>query len=71
MGYTLFNRLTMDIDWTALFSLSQPWAETVVRGTTTYWFLFLLFRLVIHRDIGSVGIVDVLVVVMIADAAQN
>jgi len=46
-------------------------AELVVRGSAIYWFLFLIFRFVMRRDIGGVGIADVLLLVIIADAAQN
>jgi uncharacterized membrane protein YcaP (DUF421 family) len=48
----------------------SPW-ELVVRGTLIYWFLFLLFRFVLRRDAGSLGLADILLVVLIADAAQN
>jgi uncharacterized membrane protein YcaP (DUF421 family) len=59
------------IDWGELFGLSVPALELVIRGSATYWFLFLLFRFILRRDIGSIGITDVLFVVIIADAAQN
>lgn len=58
-------------DLGALFALTVPPAELVVRGTVMYWFLFLLLRFVLRRDIGSIGIADVLLLVVIADAAQN
>lgn len=48
----------------------SPW-ELIVRGTLIYWFLFLLFRFVLRRDAGSLGLADVLLVVVIADASQN
>ena len=48
----------------------SPW-EMIVRGTLMYWFLFALFRFVLRRDVGSLAIADVLLVVLIADAAQN
>jgi len=48
----------------------SPW-ELWMRGTLIYWFLFVLFRFLLRRDSGSVGIADILVVVLIADAAQN
>jgi uncharacterized membrane protein YcaP (DUF421 family) len=48
----------------------SPW-ELIVRGTAMYWFLFMLFRFVLRRDVGSLAIADVLLVVLIADAAQN
>jgi hypothetical protein len=36
-----------------------------------YRFLFVLFRVVIKRRIGSVGMADILILVIVADAAQN
>ena len=48
----------------------SPW-ELIVRGTLMYWFLFLLFRFVLRRDAGSLGLADVLLVVVVADASQN
>jgi uncharacterized membrane protein YcaP (DUF421 family) len=41
----------MDIDWHALFGLSVSPLELVIRGTAIYWFLFLLFRVVLHRNL--------------------
>jgi uncharacterized membrane protein YcaP (DUF421 family) len=60
-----------EIDWVELFSLSMPAAELVIRGSAMYWFLFLIFRFVLRRDVGSVGIADILVLVIVADASQN
>jgi uncharacterized membrane protein YcaP (DUF421 family) len=48
----------------------SPW-ELVLRGTLMYWFLFLIFRFVLRRDVGAVAIADVLLLVLIADASQN
>lgn len=45
--------------------------ELVVRGSLVYWFLFLLLRFVLRRDAGSIGIADILLLVIIADASQN
>lgn len=61
----------LSIDWKEVFGLSAPVAETIVRGSVMYWFLFLIFRFVVHRDIGAVGISDLLILVIVADAAQN
>src|SRR5262245_57214945 len=58
------------MDWQGWFALESP-LEMVVRGSAMYWFLFLLFRVVIRRRVGAVGIGDVLLLVIIADAAQN
>jgi uncharacterized membrane protein YcaP (DUF421 family) len=54
-----------------LFQLTVPPWELVLRGTATYWFLFVVFRFLLKRDVGSLGIADVLVLVLIADASQN
>lgn len=61
----------LSVDWSEMFGLSLPLAEIIIRGTAMYWFLFLLFRFVIRRDVGAVGIADLLVLVIVADAAQN
>jgi uncharacterized membrane protein YcaP (DUF421 family) len=61
----------LGIDWHALFALSVNPVELVVRGTSIYWFLFLVFRVVLRRDVGGIGVADVLLVVLVADAAQN
>jgi uncharacterized membrane protein YcaP (DUF421 family) len=55
----------------ALFRLGLNPLELLVRGTAVYWFLFLLFRFVLRRDTGSLGIADILLLVLIADASQN
>jgi uncharacterized membrane protein YcaP (DUF421 family) len=61
----------VNLDWNGLFGLSvSPW-ELIVRGSAFYWFLFVLFRVVIRRRIGAVGVSDVLLLVIIADASQN
>lgn len=61
----------MSVEWGELFGLSVSPLETMVRGTAMYWFLFLLFRIVIRRRVGAVGISDILLLVIIADASQN
>src|SRR6185436_7409174 len=59
------------IKWEELFLPSQPILETIVRGSITYLALFLLMRFVLKRESGSIGTADLLMVVLIADAAQN
>jgi uncharacterized membrane protein YcaP (DUF421 family) len=59
------------MNWNELFGLSVPPLELVVRGTVMYLFLFAVFRVVIKRRIGAVGMADLLVLVIVADAAQN
>lgn len=66
-----FSLIWITIKWSELFLPSQPILETVVRGSLTYLALFLLMRFVLKRESGSVGTADLLMVVVIADAAQN
>jgi uncharacterized membrane protein YcaP (DUF421 family) len=60
-----------DVDWSELFAFGVSPLEIIVRGTAMYWFLFLIFRFVVRRDVGSVGVADILILVIVADAAQN
>jgi uncharacterized membrane protein YcaP (DUF421 family) len=60
-----------DVDWSEVFSFTVSPLELFVRGTLTYFFLFLLFRFVVRRDTGTLGLSDLLVLVIIADASQN
>jgi uncharacterized membrane protein YcaP (DUF421 family) len=55
----------------ALFAINVPVWEILVRGTAIYWFLFALFRFLLPREVGAVGVADMLVLVLVADAAQN
>lgn len=54
-----------------LFAIHVPVTEIIFRGSAIYWFLFLVFRFVLRRDVGSLGIADVLLLVIVADASQN
>jgi uncharacterized membrane protein YcaP (DUF421 family) len=60
-----------ELDWRQLFGFEKSILELFVRGTVMYWFLFLMFRFVMRRDVGAIGIADVLLIVIIADACQN
>ncbi len=59
------------MDWHGLFGLSANPVELLVRGSSIYWFLFFVFRFIVRRGVGAIGIADVLLLVLIADAAQN
>jgi uncharacterized membrane protein YcaP (DUF421 family) len=54
-----------------LFAVHVPVPELILRGTLVYWLLFLIFRFILRRDVGAVGIADILLLVIVADAAQN
>jgi len=59
------------MDWSELFGLSVSPLELIVRGSAMYLFLFVLFRVVIKRRVGAIGMADILILVIVADAAQN
>lgn len=59
------------IDWNALLVPDTPLLEIFIRGTLVYLGLFIMLRVLLRRQSGTVGIGDMLVLVLIADAAQN
>jgi len=59
------------INWAEIFLPSTPLLEIFLRGTVVYLSVFLMLRFVLKREAGSIGISDLLVVVLLADAAQN
>ena len=59
------------LDWQTIFRPSVPVLETFLRGTLVYLTLFWILRFVLKREAGTVGLADLLLIVLIADAAQN
>src|SRR5262245_53021074 len=59
------------MDWAGMLRFGMNPLELVLRGTLMYWFIYLLFRFVLRRDVGSIAIADILLLVLIADASQN
>jgi len=58
------------IDWAEVFIPTVNLGELFLRGTIIYLFLLVILR-VLRREAGTIGISDLLVVVLIADAVQN
>jgi uncharacterized membrane protein YcaP (DUF421 family) len=61
----------MDIYWRGLFLLDTPFFELVIRGTVMYFAILAAMRVLVRRHVGSMNLMDLLLVVLIADAAQN
>lgn len=59
------------IDWESILVPSTPLLELFVRGTLTYLGLMVMARVVGRRKSGGLGITDLLVVVLVAEAASN
>ena len=60
----------METDWQSVF-LPEHWLEVFVRGSIMYVVLFALLRIVTRRRLGSLAPSDILVLVLLSDAAQN
>lgn len=58
-------------DWGAIFMPQAPLLEVVLRGSIVYLVLFVGLRVVLKREAAGLGISDLLVVVLLADAVQN
>jgi len=59
------------IDWQTAFLPTVPTAEIILRGTIVYLAIFGMMRFVLKREGGNVGLADLLMTVLVADAAQN
>jgi len=58
------------IDWQSMFVPTESLLEIFIRGTIMYLAMYFILR-IFRRQAGTVGIADLLVIVVIADAAQN
>jgi uncharacterized membrane protein YcaP (DUF421 family) len=58
------------IQWDKVFIFTTSPIELFIRGSIIYLFILVLMR-VLRREPGTVGIADLLMVVLIADASQN
>ncbi|HEY8553061.1 MAG TPA: YetF domain-containing protein [Burkholderiales bacterium] len=59
------------IDWAKTFRPELPLLEIFVRGTCMYLGIFVIMRLLLRREAGMVSAPDILLIVLLADAAQN
>ena len=63
--------MNLSVDWNSVFVPAIGLAEIVVRGSLMYLGLFVILRIMARRQAGHFGPADLLVIVLIADAAQN
>jgi uncharacterized membrane protein YcaP (DUF421 family) len=54
-----------------IFELDKNPLELFIRVTCMYWFIVLTMRFILKRALGEVGAADVLLLVLVADAASN
>lgn len=60
-----------ELDWEELFVPQTPLLEVVIRGSVMYLVLYTLLRVILKRESGITGVTNLLVLVLLADAAQN
>lgn len=60
----------MSIDWRTMLIPSTSLLELVLRGSAMYLVIFAIMR-IFRRNAGSLNTADLLVLVLVADAAQN
>ncbi|MFT3881600.1 MAG: DUF421 domain-containing protein [Gemmatales bacterium] len=61
----------MHIDWKAVFVPEISLLELILRGSLMYLLLFALLRYFLRRQQGTMSVMDLLLMVLIADASQN
>lgn len=59
------------VDWEGIFIPDTPVLELVVRGSLMYLALFCMLRIMLRRQAGTLSTTDLLLIVLLADAAQN
>jgi uncharacterized membrane protein YcaP (DUF421 family) len=60
-----------NIDWNAIFAPDTPFLEIILRGSVMYLALTILLRIVLKRQTGTLGMTDLLLITLLADASQN
>lgn len=59
------------VNWSAVFLPDVPFLEIIVRGSLMYLGLFIMLRIVLKRQTGALGMTDLLLITLLADASQN
>ena len=59
------------VDWSSVFLPDAPFLEIIVRGSVMYLALFIMLRIVLKRQAGTLGMTDLLLITLLADASQN
>ena len=60
-----------EVNWSEMLVPDANTLEVVIRGSVVYLAIFALMRFVLKREGGTIGLPDLLMTVLIADAAQN
>lgn len=63
--------MLFNVNWRLLFVPDTPVLEIILRGTLIYTVIFFLVRFIPNRQVGGVGMNDLLLVVLIASGATS
>jgi uncharacterized membrane protein YcaP (DUF421 family) len=59
------------MDWKSIFLPDVSLLEIILRGSVMYIALFTLLRIILKRQTGTLGMTDLLLITLLADASQN
>ena len=59
------------MDWKSIFLPDVSLFEIILRGSVMYIALFALLRIILKRQGGTLGMTDLLLITLLADASQN
>lgn len=59
------------MDWKSIFLPDVSLLEVIVRGSVMYISIFILLRLILKRQTGTLGMSDLLFITLLSDASQN
>jgi uncharacterized membrane protein YcaP (DUF421 family) len=59
------------MDWKSIFLPDTPLLEIILRGSIMYIVLFVMLRVILKRQTGTLGMTDLLLITLLADASQN
>ena len=63
--------ILLKIEWKTIFLPDAPLIEIILRGSVMYLVLFFLLRVILKRQAGTLGMTDLLLITLLADASQN
>lgn len=59
------------MDWKTIFLPDTPLSEIILRGSVMYLALFVMLRVILKRQMGTLTMSDLLLITLLADASQN
>jgi uncharacterized membrane protein YcaP (DUF421 family) len=65
------GRSTDIMDWKSIFVPDTSLLEIILRGSIMYIALFVMLRVILKRQTGTLGMTDLLLITLLADASQN